>query len=300
MEIESETERQLPGESTRPRSLGTGMNWTGKGSRQEAPPLSEAQEEFQKFFEPLRDAIVIVDDQGRISYWNPASEQIFGYNAQEVTGVELTIVIPDRYHTDFWKGLKALKERERDTAVLDMGRSEARRKNKNEFPVEFSVATTHIKGNFYAVGIIRDMTYRSRIEEMMRERLERYELMLDNSVDAIMLIDIDTQKFLEVNKAAESLYGYKREEFLDMMISEISEQHDKYDLSLKKPVEQSKVERNILLHRNKGGTVFSVESWSLSFMWKNHKLLCLTVRNIGCKGRSNKKLEPIPLNCSTV
>lgn len=48
--------------------------------------LLESEERFRSIVESSRDGILIVDESGRITYWNPAAEHVFGYTADEATG----------------------------------------------------------------------------------------------------------------------------------------------------------------------------------------------------------------------
>jgi PAS domain S-box-containing protein len=49
-----------------------------------------------------REAIVMMDSQGAVSFWNPAARSIFGYSAEEALGIDLhTLLAPGRYHEPF-------------------------------------------------------------------------------------------------------------------------------------------------------------------------------------------------------
>ena len=88
------------------------------------------------------------------------------------------------------------------------------------------------------------------------------------------MVDMDTQKFLEVNKAAVNVYGYSREEFLTMTIADIfSETED--DLGSDVPRKA-----NIFVHRRKDGTIFPVEITACVFSWKGRKTFCAIIRDI--------------------
>lgn len=242
--------------------------------------LRENEERFRKIAETAGDAIITVDDGGRISYWNPAAEEIFGYTSQEATGEKLAIIIPERYHEDFWRGFGAFQETGQGLAIGKTFISEAIRRDGTEFPVELSVTAMQIKGQWHAVGIARDITKRRRMEELLREGLEKYRLMFDNEKDVIMLVDIEDQRLLEVNKAVESLYGYTREEFLKMRVTDISAEPERRDTHIKEFIDQLKGELPIFLHRKKNGTVFPVEISACAFMWKDRKTFCAIVRDI--------------------
>lgn len=255
--------------------------------------LRRREETFRTIAETAGDAIIMLDYEGRISYWNPAAEEIFGYTSQEATGQELVIIMPDRYHKDFWKGFNAFKETGTGPVIGKTFESEAVRKGGTEFPLEFSVAAVQIEGQWHAVGIGRDITYRRHEEEVLKGSLEKYQLMLDNEKDVIMLVDLESQRVLEVNKVVEDLYGYTREEFLKMRVSDVTAEPEKLEPHVKELIDQSKREIPIFMHKKKDGTVFPVEVSACGFMWKNRKRFCAIVRDITGRKRAEEENDQI-------
>jgi PAS domain S-box-containing protein len=156
----------------------------------------------------------MIDHRGKISYWNPAAEQIFGYTSQEANGRGLTVIIPNRYHGDFNKGFDTFRKTGKGPAIGRTFESEAIKKDGTEFPVELFVKAMQIEGQWHALAMARDITDRRRVEKVLRESLQQYQLILNNEKDVIILVDLEEKRFLEVNEAVEGLYGYTREEFL--------------------------------------------------------------------------------------
>ncbi len=122
--------------------------------------MSESEEDFGTIAEAAKYAVIMMDNEGRISYWNPAAEEIFGYTSQEVLGEELMIVIPERYHKDYQGGFSAFKETGQGPIVGEKRVSEAIKKNGTEFPVEIFVSAVQIIDQWYALGIVRDISDR--------------------------------------------------------------------------------------------------------------------------------------------
>jgi PAS domain S-box-containing protein len=180
--------------------------------------LRETEQRLRSITETAGDAIIMIDHRGKISYWNPAAEEIFGYTIQEANGKELTVIIPNRYHGDFRKGFDSFLKTGEGPAIGRPLESEAIKKDGTEFPVELFISAIEIEGQWHALAIARDITDRRRVEKVLREGLEKYQLMLNNENDVIILVDLEEKRFLEVNEAVESLYGYTREEFLRLRV----------------------------------------------------------------------------------
>jgi PAS domain S-box-containing protein len=172
--------------------------------------LSDREEKFRTVVEGAENALIMVDNKGIISYWNIAAERLFGYRHGEAVGKGLGMIIPERYHAHYEKGLNVFRETGSGPAIGKTIESEAINKNGTEFPVEMLLSAIPVRGQWHAVGLVRDITDRKRIEERMRDDIQKYMIMLQNGRDAIMLIDFETHRILEVNQAAADLYGYSR------------------------------------------------------------------------------------------
>lgn len=142
--------------------------------------LFESEEKFRKTAEAALDAIIIIDNEGGVSYWNKAAENIFGYSSEEVRGKEMhTIIAPQRYHEAYREGFRKFKDTGKGYAVGKTLELEAVRKDGTEFPVELSVSAVKLKGEWCAIGILRDITERKRVEE----ELQNYRAHLEAEVE---------------------------------------------------------------------------------------------------------------------
>ncbi|NTW35066.1 MAG: PAS domain S-box protein [Syntrophobacteraceae bacterium] len=72
--------------------------------------LRESEERFRAITTTAANAIILMDDGGRISYWNPAAERMFGYSSAEVMGQALHgLIAPSHYHEAIDKGLETFR-----------------------------------------------------------------------------------------------------------------------------------------------------------------------------------------------
>lgn len=83
------------------------------------------------------------------------------------------------------------------------------------------IALRDEEGNAYRmIGACTDITGRKRAEEALKASEEKYHALLDHAVDGIIISDFDGT-FLEVNRKAEELLGFTREELLGMKFTDI-------------------------------------------------------------------------------
>ena len=133
--------------------------------------LEESEQRFKAAAASAGDAIVSADSTGSIIYFNVAAEEMFGRSTAEVLGKELTILMPDRYHTPHRTGFNRFLTTREERVIGKTVELAGRRKDGTEFPLELSLATWDVDGESFFTGIIRDVTER-REAEIFRRQLE--------------------------------------------------------------------------------------------------------------------------------
>ncbi|OHC67023.1 MAG: hypothetical protein A3H93_18360 [Rhodocyclales bacterium RIFCSPLOWO2_02_FULL_63_24] len=117
-----------------------------------------------------RDAIIMIDDQGRIAFWNPAAESMFGYPAAEALGRELhPLLAPAHYQAAAAQGLAQFRRSGTGAAVGKTLELEALHKDGKEFPVEISFAAIRRAESWWGVAIVRDITARKAVDEQLAQ-----------------------------------------------------------------------------------------------------------------------------------
>jgi PAS domain S-box-containing protein len=127
--------------------------------------LHNQRERLDKLVAAVQDAIILIDERGAISMWNPAARRMFGYSAEEAIGQNLhELIAPKRYREAHLRGFGAFQRSGEGAAIGRVLELVGRRKNGEEFPIELTVSALCIDGGWQAVGIIRDITQRKQIE----------------------------------------------------------------------------------------------------------------------------------------
>lgn len=141
----------------------------------------------------------------------------------------------------------------------------------------------------------REALEQKRSREAVQQREATYGVLFSAGPDAIMLVDADTQKIVDANGTASTLYGYSSEELLGLRATELSAEPERSAADIKqvvsgKPSAQSpgRVER---FHRKKDGTIFPVEISSGVYPFQDHKMVCAIIRDITEHKRSEASLE---------
>ncbi len=117
-----------------------------------------------------QDAIIMMDPQGKISFWNPAAEKILGYTKNEVSGKNLhQLIAPEKYMASHLKAFSEFHKTGQGNAVGKNIELQAIRKDGTEIEVELSLSAVKIGDAWNAVGLIRDITERKSIEHKLKE-----------------------------------------------------------------------------------------------------------------------------------
>ena len=133
--------------------------------RQQA--FREARLELAAIVESSADAIIGEDMDGRITQWNRAAENLYGYSAEEVSGKSISILIPPERSNDFSEILHRLRQGDR----IEQYETVRRKKDGKLVDVSLSVSpivdgTGRITG---AAAITRDISGRKKTEEALRK-----------------------------------------------------------------------------------------------------------------------------------
>jgi PAS domain S-box-containing protein len=162
---------------------------------------------LQAIADTTTDALIAIDDSGKVIEWNRAAENIFGFPEKEMLGSSLNMVIPERYRNLHDQGLERVNSGGEQHVIGKAVRLEGKRKDGSEFPLELTVSRWREGGrNFYG-GIIRDVTEQVRMEENLRTSEERTRSITETANDAI--ITADSQGLIRSwNLAATRIFGH--------------------------------------------------------------------------------------------
>jgi PAS domain S-box-containing protein len=128
---------------------------------------------FSGFLAISADAVIAVDDQQRIIFFNQGAEQIFGWTADEVGGRYLAILLPERFrpqHRGHVEGFGAAHERAR--LMGERQQISGLRKSGEEFAAEASIQRMEVDGRHVYAAVLRDVSARQRAEDKLHQAIK--------------------------------------------------------------------------------------------------------------------------------
>jgi len=265
------------------------------------------------------DAMLVVDQSSRIMQANALAERLFGYPQGTLAGQSLDVLIParsrDPHHQHVTEYLRDPRPRPMGAGLRLWGL----RRDGSEFAVEISLnplptpAGLHILAairdvseyrriqqaleqatafddqgkvtGFQSVGV--DITERMRAEEASRASEEWYRQLFELGSDALFLIENETGRILEVNAAAEELYGYRREELLQMKNTDLSAESS----ATRAATLEGQQRVLIRFHRKQDGSVFPVDITARHFQWQRGGVHLAAIRDITERLRAQQEIE---------
>jgi two-component system sensor kinase FixL len=134
--------------------------------------LKQQETRLRTVLETVPDAIIVIDDNGRIQSFSSSAERQFGYKAEEVIGKNVSILMPSPYREEH-DGYIHRYHKTHEKRIIGIGREVfGQRKNGSIFPMYLSVGEGKLEGESLYVGIIHDITEQQSTERRLREMQE--------------------------------------------------------------------------------------------------------------------------------
>ncbi len=194
-----------------------------------------------------QEAIVIVNEAGCITGWNPAAQRYFQYTREEVIGKQPHLLLaPSHYHSDAVRSFADFQKTGKGAFVGSINEVTATRKDGSEFPVELSVTAFKVKGGWQAVGMMRDISERKRAEDKLRASEAKFSTIFESN-PAMIAIGTIEGVIVDANLSYANFLGYTRQEMMGKSLS---------DLGL---IDEDELQSLLVVGRNTGDSLCNVE-----------------------------------------
>ena len=249
--------------------------------KQALDALRETNEYLDNLINYANAPIIVWDPEFRITRFNHAFEKLTGRAAGDVIGMNIEILFPPALVRSSMQLIEKTLLGERwETVEISILHVDGALRT-----VLWNSATIFATDGITPVATIaqgHDITERKRAEEELGESEKRYRSLFEMESDAILLIDNQTGRILEANRAASLLYGYSREELLAQNNTDLSaEPEETQQVTEGNPiVSDNAVTIPLRIHRKKDGTEFPVEITGRFFIRDGRPVHIAAIRDI--------------------
>ncbi len=133
--------------------------------------LRVSNSRFNAITESAQEAIMMLDPDGCISFWNKAAERIFGYGSDEVIGQRMhELIMPASLHESHLAAFARFSKTGHGQAVNKVTRLQGRCKTGEIIPIELSLSSIYLDDGWHAVGLVRDISETIRVEHELNRK----------------------------------------------------------------------------------------------------------------------------------
>ena len=193
-----------------------------KSREQAEAALRESEQRMRAITNSTQDAIIVINDRGEISFWNPSAERIFGHKAPEAKGKDAhALLAPQDYHQNNYAAMGQFSQTGKGALIDRTVELEAVRRNGEKFPIELSLSSFQMGDSWHAVGIVRDISDRHQAQEALRLSEAKFSAAFHATPDALSIVRLEDGLIIEINDKWEAMFGFTREEAIGKSVIEL-------------------------------------------------------------------------------
>lgn len=246
----------------------------------------------KQILEHITQCVIKTNLDGIVTYWNKASEQIFGYTKEEMLNQSLSKIYPTVAEEQFLDDLRQLRK---GKEVQGQWKSMTKDGSIVWIDVHARPLTDEAGEPEAIVASAHDIQDLIEIEKELEESKAQAQAILETTVDGIITAD-NNGHILSFNQSASKIFGYKEAEILGenvkmLMPEPHRSKHDSFLERYKETGEDRIIGyRRELTGKRRDGTVFPMELSVSEVQWNGQRIYTAVVNDISERRRLEKEI----------
>jgi len=176
--------------------------------------LKESEERFHSIADSANDAIISVDHQGNVVFWNKAASHVFGYCEPEILNKPLTTLIPEESKSKHNKGFEVTNKAEISSISKKTRQFKGQKKDGSIFPLEITLSAWTLNNQRFYSCIIRDISERIK----KQQELNKLSTAVKQSPNLVIMTDLEG--IIDyANPQIKNITGYEYDEIIGKNIN---------------------------------------------------------------------------------
>ena len=168
--------------------------------------IQKSEARLSGILELAKDAVISINQSGKITLFNQGASKIFGYKAAEALGRPLDFLMPEKFREIHRRHIEEFKQSPKtDKRMAGNQEILALKKDGTVFPAEASISKLDLDGEIILTVILRDITERKQAEAAIKESQQRLQGILDYAPAIIFIKDLEG-RYIEINRQVQELF----------------------------------------------------------------------------------------------
>ena len=190
------------------------------GRKRAEKKIADSQGQLLAVLDSVGEGIVVVDTTGVILMVNRETLAICGYENEQIVGQNLSVLMPEKYRRSLTRWLRQHTDPGRYPAPSNRIEMQGLRMDGTVFPLEYTVAKTHIGDRQIFVGAVRDISRRKHRESEISRLVRHNDLILDSAGEGICGLDLEGN-ITFINPAGADMAGWEVQEMIGRSLHEL-------------------------------------------------------------------------------
>ncbi|MCX7156598.1 MAG: PAS domain S-box protein [Rhodocyclales bacterium] len=184
--------------------------------------VKESQARSQMLIDSALDAVISIDQDGRVIGWNAHAEHIFGHSSEQARGRDIAdLIVPLSHREAHRRGMARFLASGSSTLIGKRVEVSGLHANGSEFPMELTISTMMRNGKHIFNAYARDISERKQAESELHQSVKRFSSVFNSSPIAAAIVTASEGRFIQVNRNFERDFGWTNDDLKGLTSVEI-------------------------------------------------------------------------------